>query len=361
MKSYTTSCDSCGWSSNPCKTPATADYALRRHSCDKQRAKDASARRAAEREAAIDRTPKPCLHKRTTHVHGTHACYVLDRCKCPPCTAANSAYERTRAKLHAYGRWDGYTDAQPARKHLAKLRAQGMGLRTIGKRAGVSESTLGKIVYGDPVRGRGPSKRIRPSTEAKILAVTSTGLDDLAGGAKIDGTGTRRRLRALVATGWTQPRLAEFMGMATENLNKVVNGNHPKVEASTARTARDLYNRLWNVPPMPRNNLEAAWSRRVKALAAQRGWVPPLAWDDEEIDNPAARPHATNRVQPDNRTSGDVMAENVRFLLDQDPWATRQEIAQRLGLNVKTLDVSLRRAGRGDLLAQLARNAQVAS
>lgn len=35
--------------------------------------------------------------------HGTHAAYVLDRCRCDRCRQANKLYERDRARLHRAG------------------------------------------------------------------------------------------------------------------------------------------------------------------------------------------------------------------------------------------------------------------
>jgi hypothetical protein len=74
---------------------------------------------------SVDRTPKPCQHPRANHQHGTRLAYMLDRCRCLPCSAANSAYETRRVQLKAYGRGTptGLVDATPARTHVEKLQA----------------------------------------------------------------------------------------------------------------------------------------------------------------------------------------------------------------------------------------------
>ena len=119
MKTYTAGpCDTCGYTAGPSKTPALAAHGQRMHSCAKNLDKAAKRQRGLDRDAAVDRTPKPCTHKQANHQHGTHACYVLDRCRCRPCARANADYEKHRARRHAYGRFDTYTDAQPVREHV---------------------------------------------------------------------------------------------------------------------------------------------------------------------------------------------------------------------------------------------------
>jgi hypothetical protein len=86
---------------------------------------------------AVDRTPKPCLHKRVNHQHGTRLAYILDRCRCLPCAAANSTYELRRTRLKAYGRGtpSGWVDAAPVRAHVEQLCATGMGYKTVARTA----------------------------------------------------------------------------------------------------------------------------------------------------------------------------------------------------------------------------------
>lgn len=145
-----------------------------------------------------DRTPQPCQHKYANHQHGTHACYVLDRCRCHPCRRANSAYERRRTKNNAYGR-SNLVPAEPVRRHVRTLRAQGLGTKWIAALAGVSHGSLSKLVYGE--RGLAPSRRVRRETARKLLSVPLPSLEQLPVRKSIDALGTRRRLRALIAIG----------------------------------------------------------------------------------------------------------------------------------------------------------------
>ncbi len=111
----------------------------------------------------------------THRAHGTHACYVLDRCGCQPCRDASTAYERRRR--HAINRpdevWRPYVSAGPARRHLKRLADAGVGLKQVAKVSGLGHGVLSKLVYGDGARNMGPSRRIRQATADKILAVTA--------------------------------------------------------------------------------------------------------------------------------------------------------------------------------------------
>lgn len=349
---YRAVCDECGYSTTS-KTAKLATYGIRSHSCDRQRAKDAARTRRIAREAAVDKTPKPCHHKQTNHQHGTHACYVLDACRCHGCTAANTAYERRRTRDHAYGRWNGYVDAQPARAHVQQLQARGMGWKRVARSAGVPTGTMWKLLYGVPSTGRPPSARIRPATESAILAVRL----DLAGGAVVDGTGTARRIQALVACGWSMSKIAARLGIQRANFTSIAHGIG-RVTVATDRAVRALYDELWDRTPPQDDHRDRIAASRALNYARKAGWAPPLAWDDDAMDNPAATP---NLDEPDRQGRPDEIAEDVAFLLADDPLATAHALAERLGFRDRSgVQNALRRADRQDLLDRLARNARLA-
>ena len=352
MKTYTASCADCGWSSKECRSEKQAAYARSRHSCDRWRAKAAAKQRGAARDAAVDRTPKACHHKRANHQHGTHACYVLDTCRCHPCKDANTAYERNRIKQHAYGRFDHYVDAQPVREHVKALQAAGMGLKQIvaATNGEFSQGAMTRLMYGrtakETTRAEGPSKRILRVHADAILAIRAT-TNTLAGGALIDGTGTRRRLQALIAIGWSQTRLAERMGYALRNFNYMLHGKR-SVTVATHRKVLALYDDLWDTPPTARNRWELGGINRTITYARTRGWVPPMAWDDDTIDDPAAVPHIEQGVNgPDEiavqraiagdriTLTRDELVEAVRRLADDGH--SDSSIAERLHRTARTV------------------------
>ena len=98
-----------------------------------------------------------------------------------------------------------------------------------------------------------------------------------------DAVGVQRRLQALHAVGWSGRALAARLGMtgrAVHRYREAVN-----VLGSTHDRIAALYDELWDVEPT------GPTVGRVKAWAAAQGFLPPLAWDDDEIDDPTAAPH----------------------------------------------------------------------
>lgn len=96
----------------------------------------------------------------------------------------------------------------------------------------------------------------------------------------VDGTGTRRRIRALVANGWDLQRLADRLGVSKCALSQVANSRR-RVQATTATRIRVLYDQLADIPGP---------SSSARIRARKRGWLPPIWWDDETLDDPAHEP-----------------------------------------------------------------------
>jgi transcriptional regulator with XRE-family HTH domain len=263
--------------------------------------------------------------------HGTLAAYKIDLCKCDLCEEANRTYVARRARLKAYGQWEPYVDAEPVREHVRTLIGFGLGWMQIAKIAGVPRGVMSKLLYGDGPRGLAPSKRVRPHTAAKILAVEPS-FDMLADGAMVDGTATRRRLQALVAVGWAQARLAERLGVERTNLNKMLrSGQH--VRAGTVRAVARLYDELWDQAPPESEHRAKISASRARNYARAAGWLPPMAWDDDTIDDPAA---CGDLGQKTNRA--DALFEDSEELLRQG--FTVELAAERLGVSPKYLSVA---------------------
>lgn len=203
--------------------------------------------------------------------HGTRSRYVRG-CRCDDCREANRTYARRR---DVYG-WServaaDWCDAEPARLHVQALQAQGMGYKRVAAQAGLSVSVLHALLWG---KHGHPAKRMLRRNADAILAVTF----DAADGAIADPTGTVRRIRALQAIGWPLREIGERIGIATSNLGTIACG-YRAVTHATARKVAQVYDEL-SMSPGP--------SRRSITMARSRGWLPPLAWDDDVIDDPGA-------------------------------------------------------------------------
>jgi len=225
-----------------------------------------------------------------TRDHG-YARYRLDGCRCYTCAFARSLYDENRDRAMAYGTWQPWVDAEPVRIHIRFLQSCEMGLRAIAAAAPCDRKRLQGVLHGRPERGTGPQEKVRPALAAAVLAVEPT-LENLAPSTLLNPLGTRRRAHALVAVGWPQQHLAAHIDMDPGNFGQMLAREH--VIARRALAVREMYDELWRADPVNHGATEGGINR-ARAYAADRGWAPPGAWDDDTIDEPAAYPDWTGK------------------------------------------------------------------
>lgn len=262
--------------------------------------------------------------KSTGRPHG-QAKYNSEGCRCSVCRAARAAYERSRVRRRAYGRED-LVDAAPVAEHVRRLQSSGLGAPRIAQLAGVSTSVTGRLLYGN-------TKRVRVESARRLLSVRP-GLVTLADGARVDATGPVRRLQALVALGWALTTLSEFAGWDPPHAQRMLTQG-----TCTARRAREiqaLYDRLWATLPPQETAVQRMVAERSRRLARSRGWAPPLAWDDDTIDDPAATPELGSAPQSAVDLADD---EYLRSAGVPD-----EQIAARMGVALESLLQARRRA-----------------
>lgn len=94
----------------------------------------------------------------------------------------------------------------------------------------------------------------------------------------VDPTGTARRLQALAVMGWGLHALAAELDMHPHHVSRMRLGRRQVYRRGAVAVAR-VYERLCMTPgPDP----------KATGHALRMGWMPPLAWDDETIDDPGA-------------------------------------------------------------------------
>lgn len=159
--------------------------------------------------------------------HGSYVKYKIDECRCPACTAANRAYVRgLNARLEP-----PYVAAGVARDHVRELMAAGVGLKRIVKVSGVSQGAMWKLMYG---KNGVPSKRIRRTTEQRLLAVAPA---DVAAGAKIPAGPSWRLLDEMIAAGVPKSQIAEHLGQAGPGLQL----GRDEITARNAAAVADMH------------------------------------------------------------------------------------------------------------------------
>lgn len=152
------------------------------------------------------------------------------------------------------------------------LRAAGMPAHVIAAQAGVGRGAAQRIAAG--------SQHVADTaTVKKLLAVTFS--SDLA--TTVPAVGARRRLQALAFMGWTNEQIEQRMAAGVTMTSFIF--RHERITQALHQRVKDVYDALWDQTPP-----DTYGNRRAAARARARGWAPPLAWDDDDIDNPAARP-----------------------------------------------------------------------
>lgn len=224
--------------------------------------------------------------------HGKLSTYTHQKCRCIPCTLTANAWDANRRRQLAYGRWKPYVAAAPVRTHVQALTDAGMTWAQIADAAHLNVAIVRNLLVG--VSSRPPSRSIRVENAKALLSVRIPPRPPADGTALIDATGTIRRLRALVATGWPITAIARRAGIDSSHLHRLLHGAVREVAAGTAHTVHVLYDDLWDADPAA-EGIRATSIRRAHQVAATYRWAPPLAWDDDTINDPSVVPDWTGR------------------------------------------------------------------
>lgn len=92
--------------------------------------------------------------------------------------------------------------------------------------------------------------------------------------------GTRRRIQALSAIGWSYNQIGEVIGVTRNNVRRLATDEtYTKVTRETAEKVKECYRQMSMTLPDNSNRRRDYFRTRATTL----GWAPPLAWDD--IDN----------------------------------------------------------------------------
>lgn len=143
----------------------------------------------------------------------------------------------------------------------------------------------------------------------------------------IDATGTRRRLQALSAVGWSTTALGRMLGVSQQRASEL-RVTPACVNRDIAQRVANVYNQLWDRSPI------GPAAERTRLHAARAGWVVPLAWDDDTINEPDADPlhRLPGRATPARTEQIEETEYLLRFHL------TAAQIAERLRVDVRSVE-----------------------
>lgn len=201
-----------------------------------------------------------------------------------------------------------YVPAEPVRQHVEQLRALGWTYEQIAQEAGVSTWVPHRAATGH-------TRRLWKDRADAVLAVPLVVQGSHRG---LDSTGTRRRVQALAWMGWSCSEVAQRAGTTARSLSTLITPTR-RISYRLAMRVAAVYNQL-SMLPGP--------SKVVAGKARQLGFAPPLAWDEDTIDDPAALP-----AVGDAREQG-VAWEDLPHLIAGG--CSVEEAARRLGVALAT-------------------------
>lgn len=255
----------------------------------------------------------------------TRTCNCL---RCPKCRDREQS--RTRIRMKRAGTWNPWIPAQPVIDHIQTLRDHGLSYRQIGKLTDTPRQTIEHIHrYGRAKVDRDIATRILNTKPRPSSSIPSDHLSS--------PVGARRRIQALMALGYTQTEIARRVGSSSEHISVISRGVTGSIHNDLNDRISKVYDELWTRPGP---------SKRGRDRARRQGYISPLGWDDDTIDDPTAEPaikrpaavwgitDTTRRKLPDWH----VLAAEVNE-------RSATQVAARYGVDHKTINKALTRAG----------------
>ncbi len=156
--------------------------------------------------------------------------------------------------------------------------------------------------------------------------------------------GTQRRLQALMSRSWSLRAIAQAGGLRAPQLERALE-NPATITPKLAADVSAAYDRLWDATPPQATQAERDAGEAAADLARTRGWAPPLAWEDDQIDKPGARPvEDWQRSARVSIPSADL-AEDADFVRGMGGYAGADVgvVAMRLGVSRARLEKAISR------------------
>lgn len=246
---------------------------------------------------------------------------------------SRSSYAGKRQAGISLGTWQPFADCGPVRDHIqAVMAATGITANAFANVAGVGWNTVGAVLDG--TRGT-----IRTASAEKLTAVTAEIVEASAQDARVDASGTRRRLQALAVRGWSLREVGRRSGADYNILSLVRSGEKTVIAVKTRRAVAAVYDELAAAEAPHGTRPEKTAAGRNRSAAQRLGWLSHWAWDDDTIDVPAALPAEGSRRQ--GRLKGADLAAEVRELLGFG--LSRADAASRLGVTLAAAEKALER------------------
>jgi hypothetical protein len=177
---------------------------------------------------------------------------------------------------------------EQAQKVVTRLYNKGMAFSQIGEscKEFMHETTVAKIYNGT-------IGTIHRDTYTNILTARYVPVTGHRCGRRMDPTGVRRRMQALVADGFGYNVIGDVMGIRLQAVYQLCT-RESLAFASTLSYVVPVYEKLAGQDPYAYGATKLGVSR-AKGVARRKGWAPSHCWDEDTIDDPQAAPEWTGQ------------------------------------------------------------------
>jgi hypothetical protein len=209
--------------------------------------------------------------------------------------------QRRRFKLTAYMRANGNptrVPIGPARAHLRMLHFQyGMSTVRLAELCTLSAGSISELIRGErgSVKNQSyPMKEMYRDNFESVMAIRPEVPAD-KGGARVNAIGSARRVQGLAAIGFPVKWTGSQLGFVGPTFNLLALGKRQFVYYSTAYKIRGLYEKLELATDATQFGVRQQSARLAATYAARKGFVKPIFWDFDMIDDPDGFPDYTGQ------------------------------------------------------------------
>lgn len=207
--------------------------------------------------------------------------------------------QRKRFKLTAYMRAHGNptrVPIEPARAHLRMLHfTYGMSTVRLAELCTLSAGSISEIIRGHRGSAKNQQYVMREMYRENFESVMAIRPEVPAdkGGARVNAIGSARRVQGLAAIGFPVKWTGEQLGFVGPTFNLLALGKRQQVYYSTAYKIRVLYEKLEMETNPVLHGVKQQSARLAATYAARKGFVKPIFWDFDQIDDPDGFPDFT--------------------------------------------------------------------
>ena len=160
--------------------------------------------------------------------------------------------------------------------------------------------------------------------------------------------GTQRRLRALASRGWSPQAIESATGIPAGDVAAAISEQRT-FDPDLGHQVLAAYNQLWNQQPPAATPRDRQLADTTRTAAERTGWPPPLAWDDDLIDQPHADPAPGWKPSRTKLRRSADLDEDMAWVREHGGYrhAPLSAVAARLGVTRAALEKArARTAGR---------------